>query len=399
MNPKRLSAISIGHFAIDILNSSIAMILASLAGQFDLSYSQVGFAVMIYTFAGALSQPLFGLLADRLRGRWLGAAGLLWVMFFYALIPFAPNYATLVVLLTVGAFGSGAFHPVGMVNAADAGGHRPATATSIFFLFGQTGLALGPTISGIILQRMGLAGLPYLALAMTPAVVMMLVYLREPVHYDATAPSAGASGETQKSSNRAAGWTIAIAFTLLILLRSTTLQSYMILLPQYFNGLGYSPATYGVMVSVFTFAGALGTFSGGYFGDRTNRRHLIFWAMLVSVPFSLLLLRTSGLAYFVTASLSGALLSIPHSILIVMAQRFLPARRGMIGGAVLGFMFASGAVGTWLASWAADYIGLGTVLSILAFVPIGAGICALFLPSTRQVSPMTQSTPAQAAAD
>ena len=65
MNTKRLLSISYGHFAIDILNSSIAMILTAVSSDFGISVSQIGFAAMIYTSAASLSQPFFGILADQ----------------------------------------------------------------------------------------------------------------------------------------------------------------------------------------------------------------------------------------------------------------------------------------------------------------------------------------------
>ncbi len=124
----------------------------------------------IYTLAAALTQPLFGILADRWHGRYLGALGLLWTMTFFALSPFMPSYPALVACLTVGALGSGALHPAGLLNASTAGGRRPTTAASIFFVSGQTGLALGPVLAGVIIQTIGLkAGLPLMALAVLPA--------------------------------------------------------------------------------------------------------------------------------------------------------------------------------------------------------------------------------------
>ncbi|HMN30161.1 MAG TPA: hypothetical protein PKE45_18560, partial [Caldilineaceae bacterium] len=75
MNVKRLSAASLGHFSIDVLTSSVAMILTYLSGHFQLSISQIGFGAMVYTIFAAMTQPLFGALADRWRGRWLAAAG------------------------------------------------------------------------------------------------------------------------------------------------------------------------------------------------------------------------------------------------------------------------------------------------------------------------------------
>ncbi len=402
MNVRRLSAVAFGHFSIDVLNSSIAVILTILSGKFDLSISQIGLAAMIYTFAASLTQPLFGILADYLQGRWLGAISVAWTALFYGLAAFAPSYPLLVTCLTIGALGSGAFHPVGMVNAAAAGGPYPTTATSIFFLLGQTGLAIGPMVGGLLLQYVDITvGLPLLALSVLPAVAMMAFYLRQPLSIGthAATPPPPIPGSGPSMAARRSTALVITAFIAVVALRAATVQSLTTLLPKYFADLGYTSGTYGIMIGVFAFAGALGTFLGGYLGDRVNRRLTLFASTLLSVPFCFLLLRVDGWLFYCAAACAGALLNIPHSILIIMAQRLLPKREGMIGGAVLGFMFASGAALAWLASWFADQIGLLTVLSLLAFVPIGAAFSALLLPSTRQIERPVPTTGAPAAAD
>lgn len=400
MKVKQLTAVSYGHFAIDILNASIAMVLTSAAGLFELSVSQIGLGAMLCTLSASLTQPLFGMWADRLKGRWLGAAGLMWTATFYAMAPFMPSYWAMVACLAIGALGSGALHPVGIIHASSAGGRLPTTATSIFFLAGQSGLALGPFIAGLAIQTVGLrVGMPLMALAMLPAVAVMAVLLREPIEDDvahAQSSGAGSSGSSRSSRNR--GLFVALAFVLLIALRSSTMQSFMVLLPKYFDDLGYEPALYGAILGVLTFGGALGTFGGGFLGDKFNRRMVIFLALLASVPFSLSLLNTSSMLLLVSAAVAGALLNIPHSILLMMAQQLLPTRKGMIGGAVLGFMFASGAVSAWLASMVADAVGLGAVLTVLALLPLGAGVCALVLPSTRQPVAVVENRAAPTAA-
>ena len=401
MQVKRLFAVSFGHFSIDVLNSSIAMILTAVSGFFHLSVSQIAFAAMIYTFAAALTQPLFGIVADRLQGRWLSAVGLLWTMTFFALAPLMPNFGALVTCLTIGALGSGAFHPTGMINATASGGRYATTATSIFFVLGQSGLAMGPLLSGVIIQTMGLRGLPLMAVAALPAAVLMLTFTHRPLeeaeHRHALAEDAPRTGRSAATQ----GAFVAVAFILLIALRSTTQQSFSVLLPKFFDNQGYEPAVYGAMIGAFSLFGALGTFVGGYLGDRFNRRQVIFVAMMLAVPFLLILVHAQGLGFFVGAAFGGMFMNIPHSILLLMAQRLLPKRRGMMGGAVLGFMFASGAAMAWFAGWAADQVGLQLVLNVLACVPIGAGICALLLPSTRgAVFPPAPAPPqAQAAAD
>jgi FSR family fosmidomycin resistance protein-like MFS transporter len=400
MQIKRLSAIAFGHFSIDVLSSSIALILTVLSAKFELSISQIGLAAMIYTFAGSLTQPFFGILADYMRGRWLGAISVAWTALFYGLAAFMPNYPLLVTCLTIGALGSGLFHPVGMINAAAAGGPYPATATSIFFLLGQSGLALGPIVAGFVLQSMNIeVGMPLMALGALPAVLVMAVYLSSPMMVASKGKAPARSAPTGQSNvARRALW-VGIAFMLVITLRVTTSQSLVTLLPKYFADLGYQPALYGSMIGIFSLGGAIGTFVGGYLGDRYSRRNLLFVATLLSVPFSYGLLHTTGWLFRPLAFLAGALLNVPHSVLVVMAQEFLPKRQGMMGGAALGFTFASGAVMAWIASWFADLVGLAPVLSILAFVPIGAALSALALPAAQPRTIDDSSLSAPAAAD
>ena len=61
-------AVASGHFAVDVLNSVGPVLMAVLARPLGLGYSQIGLALTLYTFAGALSQPVFGLLAGGVAG-------------------------------------------------------------------------------------------------------------------------------------------------------------------------------------------------------------------------------------------------------------------------------------------------------------------------------------------
>jgi asparagine N-glycosylation enzyme membrane subunit Stt3 len=87
------------------------------------------------------------------------------------------------------------------------------------------------------------------------------------------------------------------------------------------------------------------------------------------------------------------MLSMPHSILLVMTQELAPNRRGLVGGMVLGFMFASGSTLAWLQSIVATNRGLQPVLTVVALFPIVAGMIALLLPSGPRVA---QAIPAAA---
>jgi len=377
MNLRRLSSVSLGHMAIDILSSSVAMILTVLAVPFDLSNSQIGLGVMIYQLVGSLTQPFFGVLADRLGGRWLGAAGLAWTASFYLAATYAQSYPLLLLLMSLAALGSAAFHPQGAMNASDAGNGRASSSTAIFFLLGQTGLALGPALAGFLLESSGLAGVRILAGATVPLVFLMAFWLQQPANFSHSHEQT-ASPDRPKSQ-RTIGRSVFVAFVLVVGLRATVQSGYYGLLPKFLADQGYTPSTYGLMVGIFSLTLAIGTLGGGILGDRISHRSLLIWANLLSTPFVVWMLFSDGWAFAVAAAVGGLLMGVPHSILVVMAQNLLPKRQGLASGAVLGFMFAAGAAGTGLAGWAADFVGLPAVLLVMALLPLGAGISALFL--------------------
>ncbi len=395
MNLRRLSAVSFGHMAIDILNASIAMILAVLAVPFNITNAQIGLGGMAYALMGSLSQPFFGVLADRFGGRWLGAVGLLWTAVFFYAATFSQNYFTLITLMTVASLGSGAFHPQGAMNAGAAGGHKATTGTSVFFLLGQLGLAMGPMIAGVLLEEIWMLGPRIMAVATLPFVVWMAYSLRKPlVRVEEEPPSAATAEERRRLQQRISRerarprrmpqpgrrWVALTAFAVLVATRASVHQIFYGLLPKYFADLGFTPTQFGFMVGVPSVAIALGSMSGGILGDRYDQPKILLWSLLAATPFSWLMLDiVDGWVFFPLAFTAGFLVGIPHSILVVMAQRFLPDRQGLASGAILGFTFASGALGMGLAGPIADVYTLSGVMHVVAVMPLFAAFCAIFL--------------------
>ena len=413
MNLRRLSAVSFGHMAIDILNASIAMILAVLAVPFNISNAQIGLGGMAYALMGSLTQPFFGVLADRFGGRWLGAIGLLWTAVFYYAATFSQNYFTLIALMTIASLGSGAFHPQGAMNAGAAGGHKATTGTSVFFLLGQMGLAMGPMLAGVLLEEIWMDGPRYMAIATLPFVVWMAFGLRKPlVRVEDEPPRARPAGQRPRAvrqtvrasiganpaSQTSRRWPALVAFAVLVALRASVHQIFYGLLPKYFADLGFSPTQFGFMVGVPSVAIALGSMTGGILGDRYEQPKILLWSLLAATPFSWLMLDiVDGWAFFPLAFAAGFLVGIPHSILVVMAQRFIPNRQGLASGAILGFTFASGALGMGLAGPLADLYTLSGVMHVVAIMPLFAALCAVFLRT--RIATALPMAPAAGSAD
>jgi FSR family fosmidomycin resistance protein-like MFS transporter len=375
-------AVSSGHFMVDVLNSTGPVLMAVLAVPLGLSYSQIGLALTLYTFAGSLSQPPFGWLADRFRGRpaLLAGIGTLWMALCLGAMAFQQTWATILPLFLLAALGSGLFHPIGTSTAGVVNRARAGSATSLFFFCGQLGLALGPALGGRLFGAGGALGmLPLCAAALVPAGLLLT----------APAPPAlpGEGHHTAARAIRVTGW-IVVAFVALVAVRSSIQAAYTAFLPALFAGRGWDAATYGALAGTFMFMSAIGNVITGELADRFGMRLATVWPLLLGVPAGLVCLwAPAPAAAFVACALAGLLIGGQHSILVMHAQRLLPARQGFAAGLILGFTFAAGGIGTWIGGIAADRFGLLVVMQAITILGVPAALLALTLPGRLRPAP------------
>lgn len=377
-------AVAGGHFAVDVLNSTGAVLLAVLKDPLGLSYAQIGTALTIYLLIGSLSQPLFGWLSDKAHGRTmlLSAISVAWMALFFTLVALAPNWAWLLPVFLLAPLGSGLFHPIGAATAARAVPERAASATSIFFFSGQIGLAVGPFMAGALVGTFGAPGLlPLTAMALIPTAMLLLARRDE--------GRLAAHQTRSRASGVAPAWTgaaiaLVAAFVVLVAVRSSIQAIYQAYLPQLFESRGWAPALFGLMAGVFMAAGAIGQVVTGGVADRLGMRAAVVWPLLLSIPAGLLCLLTSSVwLAFVACAAAGFLVGGQHSVLVVHAQRLLPVKQGFAAGLILGFTFASGAIGTWLAGHVADTAGLQQVMVWATLLGLPAALLAITLPGRR----------------
>jgi FSR family fosmidomycin resistance protein-like MFS transporter len=375
-------AVALSHFIVDVLNGQAGILLAVLSVPLGLSNASIGLIATIYSLVGSLSQPVFGWLADRHGSRWATAGGVLWMALFFSLVAVAPGNWPLVCLV-LGAVGSAAFHPPGTMRAAQVG-HlhmtgQVATAASVFFLFGQGGLAVGPAVGGVLIQGLGRAGLLVLTALTVPIGLYTAWQLRPapPVSPQPRSPGAAVPAARPEL----------LVFVLVMLLASLRTGAQSItttFAPKFFQDQGISPAVYGAIVALFMGGSAIGGVFGGVLSDRWGRRRTITLALLLSVVPFYFFPQASGAWIFVLAALAGLCNGAPHSIFITMAQRALPGRAALASGLTLGLMFGAGAVGAYLGGLVADQIGLAAVLQSNALLALAAALLSLALRRERR---------------
>jgi len=175
-------AVTVGHFTIDIFNNSGAVLITFLSVPMALTAAQIGFAIGAYQLFSAVGQPVFGWLADKVGSRWMGPGSVAWTVGFLVISILVAqqtnSFWLFLIPFVLASVGSSAFHPLGTKHAAEEAAMMAATGTAIFFLFGQTGLAIGPFLTGLILDSVGLYGLIILALLAVPWILFMVFAMR-----------------------------------------------------------------------------------------------------------------------------------------------------------------------------------------------------------------------------
>jgi FSR family fosmidomycin resistance protein-like MFS transporter len=257
---------------------------------------------------------------------------------------------------------------------------RAATGASLFFLFGQGGLSLGPALAGVILQYVGQPGLLLVTGLVLPIGLYAAWQLRPATVRAGDAPA--------PASAPVAAPHLGVFILILVVsgLRTWAQMATTTFAPKFFQDAGVAPAVYGVIVALFMAGSAIGGVAGGLAGDRWGAGRAVALSLAASAaPFFFLPL-AQGPWIFAASALAGFLNGGPHSVLVTTAQRVLPGRAGLASGLILGLTFGAGALGAWLTGLLADQVGLGLSLQANALISLAAAALSLALGLGRRAA-------------
>lgn len=384
-----LLSVALGHFAVDLLAAVVPVFVAFASIPLGLSNAQVGLAATLYTVTSSLSQPVFGHLADRYGGRCLAVAGLCWMSLWISLATLVSDYIYLVVCLTIAGLGSAAYHPQGAMNAFLATATQKGGSLSIWSLGGAIGFSMGPGLAGIVFELLGTGGVFLISLAILPVAFVLARNVPRERGPEASLPqderNASNRGEVG-GGRRAVRLSVFAAFLLLVVARSWTYTGITTFTPKLYAERGYMPAQYGALLTAILFALALGNLMGGFLADWIGKRPVISGSLLVAAPaFSLFFLLPSPWN-IICGALGGFALGVSQSLTLLIVQQLMPGRLGLASGLIMGFTFASGAIGTSASGFVADRIGLLAVLRWIAVLPLVSALCGIALPRESQAT-------------
>lgn len=374
-NHRALYTFGGAHFLNDLATAGLVPALVVMyKGALHLNYAHSTFIVFVSYLTSSVSQPLFGLAADRTPRVWLLSLGVLLSVGGLSLTAVAPSLPWLLLFIGLSGLGSGTFHPEAPRGTHLAAGSKPGFAQSIFQVGGNAGQAVGPLLVPLFLARTGIRGLIWLL----PLALLSLLLTGQILPWlSARVRRAGPRGGRQRAGENNIPGVILLASV--IVLRSWCQLGVVVFLPFYLHHLSLAASE--TLNFVFVGAGAVGTLIGGTLSDKLQRKWLVVTSMALATPFALLFAHLTGTLRVIDLLFFGFSVLSSFSVTVVYMQRLLPKNVALASGLSIGFSIGAEGVGSLFLGGLSDAFGVAAVFTLLSFLPLAGGILGLFLPN------------------
>ncbi|WP_346010327.1 MFS transporter [Paenibacillus sp. SYP-B3998] len=346
----------------------------------------IGFALNV---TASLLQPLIGLYTDKKPTPYLLPVGVVFSMVGVAGLAYAHSFAILLLFVILIGIGSAVLHPESSRVAHLASGSRKGLAQSIFQLGGNTGQAIAPVLTAFVFVQYGQRSIIWFTLFAALAVIVQLrvaKWYKNDLKLRAQTTSARMVVKKEQKLDKRI---VALSMTVLIVMLFSKFV-YIASMNGYYSfflieRFGISIKQSQFYLFVLLFAGMAGTFFGGPLADRFGKRNIIWFSILGTAPFSMLLPYVNPTLAIVLLSCIGLILMSGFSVIIVYAQQLLPGRVGMVAGLFFGLAFGLGGIGSAILGVIADATSVTFVIKLCAYLPL-LGLLAVLLPSDRKLA-------------
>ncbi|CAN7731639.1 MFS transporter [Paenibacillus sp. LjRoot56] len=381
-----LFSISLVHLLNDAIQSVIPAIFPILHDSLQLSFTQIGWIAFTLNVTASLFQPLIGLYTDARPKPYLLPIGVIFSLFGIIVLAYAGTFSHVIMAVILVGLGSSVLHPESSRVAFLAAGPRRGLAQSIFQTGGNIGQALAPVFTALIFVPLGQFGIIWFTFAAAAGIVVQIFvakwYQGALVVRSTVRKSASVKKPLPKKTVAyALGILIMLLFSKFVYVASMT-GFYAFYLMDHF---GVTTGKAQLIIFTLLAAGAVGTFMGGPLADRFGRRNMIWFSILGTAPFSLLLPFVNLFWSAVLCACIGFILLSGFSVIVVYAQELLPGKVGTVSGLFFGLAFGLGGIGSAVLGTLADATSIGFVIRLCAYLPL-LGLFAAFLPTDKKLN-------------
>jgi len=384
---KILFIIGLCHLLNDAIQAVVPAMFPILEKSMGLSFTQLGIIAFSLNMVSSVMQPVVGFYTDKKPMPFALPIGLTFTLFGILGLGFAGNFALIVLSVIFIGLGSAVFHPEGSRVAYMAAGSRRGLAQSIYQVGGNTGQALAPVITALVLVPLGQIGASWFTIVAAIAVILLIYIANWYQQRLLDAPRVKKKDlNKEKSQGLSREVKNTLALILLLIFARTWYTSGITNFYTFYAIKEYALSIKESQVFLFAFlvAGAIGTFFGGPLSDRFGKKNIISFSMLATVPFSILIPHVPPTLAFFFLILTGFILMTSFSVTVVYAQELVPGKIGTMSGLTVGLAFGMGAIGSVGLGSIADWVGLQSMITWLGVLPL-LGLIAFLLPSDQKV--------------
>ena len=283
---RAVAVISTAHFASHFYMLLLPPLFPLLRDVYGVGYTELGFAISVFSIVTACTQVPVGFAVDRFGARRILMAGLLLEAAAFALIGFIPVYGALVALMAVAGLANSVYHPAdySLLNAS-VDPRRMGRAFSFHTSAGMLGYAVGP-VSMVYLMTLTDWRTALMLCAAGGAVVGLLVAFSAHALKERAVPGSpdgglgagsATSGATGVRLLLSAPILLGLLFFFGISIAGHGIHSFSVSALHIIHDAPVAEAT--TVLSAYLFASPIGVLAGGWVADRIERRHDAFAAM------------------------------------------------------------------------------------------------------------------------
>ena len=364
-----------GHFVVDMTVGALSPLLPVFKKAMALSDLRTSLVLAAITFSSSFIQPLFGVVADRVRATWFLWGGVAVATLGLALSGLVSSFWLLLVLIVICGLGVGGYHPEAARVANQLAGSRKASGVAWFTIGGNLGFAIGPLLVALFIP---LLDERTTLIFFVPGALACTLLLTNARRVALPIIAHHATRETPGRTNMR-GMVVLVSA---ISLRTWIQLGLMTIVPLYLTDQrGLSASAAGFVIFAFVMTGSVGTYVGAAIADRVGGKAMFVGSMPLAAPLVATFILTDGALSIVAFSAAGFILMASFSATVVMGQQYMPHRPALAAAWVLGFA-AIGAATPWLPAIGAiaDAAGRETALWIMAAIPLVSAATAAFLP-------------------
>ena len=378
-NPIAARYLAAGHFTLDVYSGFLNPIMPFIAAKIGIGVAIYSVLMSISYLLSSLMQPLFGFLSDKYKRRFFIIIGLILISIFNPLTGVAKTPFMLGLFVLLGNLGNGFFHPQATGFTFIFSKETESRRIGRFLTLGTLGFAFGPFLASSITKFFGLESLPYTSIFGILLALAFIKYVPKISDIEETREKT----ELKTSFKEILNSSVTKILIGLSMIKSLVSIVYCMLMPFLWKQIGYGVFEIGIIIAIYTLAGALATYLSPKLEKKIGTKKVFIISLVLVTPITAIMFLTLHSIPVISISMFvilGFVSFLSSTLNMVLAQKLHPNIKSMISGFIGGFSW--GAIGVMLPifGFIAENVGYIWLLSAISLIPFFYSLAVLKIP-------------------